>query len=145
MIVAITTAGHGKQLSSLTDGKFGFPVPKFAVTTYDVLICSGRVAKATYIFTDLERLAPWELRAAGELFGALTKRGLRCLNDPARAMSRVELLRALNAAKINPFNVHRAEEQPHPERFPVFLRHEDDHTSPTRESHCKSIRPRARA
>jgi hypothetical protein len=130
MIVAITTRAHGYTLASLSDGSFGFPVPKFAVACYDQMFCASRVAKATYIFTDLERLAPWELRGAGELFRALTEQGLRCLNNPSRAMSRVELLRALNAAGINPFNVLRADERPEPARFPVFLRHEDDHEHP---------------
>ena len=130
MIVAITTRGHGDTLASLTNGTFGFPLPKFAVASYDAMICAARVANATYIFTDLERLAPWELRAAGELYRALNERGLRCLNDPGRAMSRVELLRALNAVGINRFNVMRAEERPRPAQFPVLLRHEDDHWRP---------------
>lgn len=130
MIVAITTRGHGKWLASLSDGTFGFHVPKFAIDCYDRLLCERRVAKATYIFTDLERLAPWELRGAAQFYRALNEQGLRCLNDPARAMSRVELLRALNAAGINPFNVLRADERPEPARFPVLLRHEHDHARP---------------
>jgi hypothetical protein len=130
MIVAITTRGHGDTLASLSNGTFGFPVPKFVIDSYDRILCERRVAKATYIFTDLERLAPWELRAAGECYRALTEQGLSCLNDPANAMARVELLRALNSAGINPFNVLRAEERPEPARFPVLLRHEDDHWRP---------------
>jgi hypothetical protein len=55
---------------------------------------------------------------------------LSCLNDPARAMSRVELLRSLHRAGINPFDVYRADEMPEPKRFPVFLRHEDSHYAP---------------
>ena len=31
---------------------------------------------------------------------------------------------------INSFNVFRAEERPEPARFPVLLRHEDDHDRP---------------
>jgi hypothetical protein len=130
MIVAITTRGHGDTLASLSDGTFGFPVPKFVIDHYDRLLLATRVPRATYIFTDLERLAPWELRGAGELYQALTEQGLRCLNNPAVVKSRVELLRALNAAGINPFNVLRAEEQPRPARFPVLLRNEDDHWRP---------------
>ena len=44
-------------------------------------------------------------------------------------MSRVELLRSLNAAGINPFDVMRADESPRPTRFPVFLRFEMDHNN----------------
>ncbi len=130
MIVAITTRGHDDTMASLSDGRFGFPIPKFVMECYDRLLVAKRVPRATYIFTDLERLAPWELGGAGELFRALTEQGLRCLNDPARAKSRVELLRALHAAGINPFDVWRAEEDPKPTRFPVLLRNEDDHWRP---------------
>lgn len=130
MIVAITTREHEGPLASLSDGTFGFPVPRFAIECYDRLLCARRIPRATYIFTDLERLAPWELRGAGELYCALTEQGLRCLNNPARVMSRVELLRALHAVGINPFDVVRAEERPKPMRFPVLLRHEDDHKPP---------------
>jgi hypothetical protein len=88
------------------------------------------VPRATYIFADLERLSSWELQLAATIHRRLTKRGMRCLNDPARAMTRFELLRTLHRAGINPFNVYRADEQPRPARFPVFLRDEDHHASP---------------
>ena len=45
-------------------------------------------------------------------------------------MARVELLRTLNAAGLNPFQVWRGDEQPRPSRFPVFIRHESDHGPP---------------
>ena len=130
MIIAITTREHGVPLASFSDGTFGFPVPNFRIVSYERLLVTKRVPRATYIFADLERLAPWELRGAGELFAALSEQGLRCLNNPAYAKSRVELLRALHSAGINPFNAFRAEEQPRPARFPVLLRNEDDHKSP---------------
>jgi hypothetical protein len=130
MIVAITTRGHGDTLASLSDGTFGSPVPRFVIECYDRLLCARHIPRATYIFTDLERLAPWELRAAGQLYRALAEQGLRCLNNPARAKSRVELLRALRSASVNPFDVYRAEEHPRPARFPVLLRNEDDHWRP---------------
>ena len=132
MIVVITTRGHADTLASISDGTFGCTVPKFVLDCYDRLLVAKSVRRATYVFTDLERLAPWELRGAGELFQALTEQGLRCLNNPAYAKSRVELLRALHDAGINPFNVYRAEEEPRPTRFPVLLRHEDDHWTPNR-------------
>ena len=127
MIVAITTRGHGDALASVSDGTFGCKVPKFVLDCYERLLVARQVPQATYIFADLERLAPWELKGAGELFHALTEQGLRCLNNPAYVKSRVELLRALHAAAINPFNVFRAEEDPKPTRFPVLLRNENDH------------------
>ena len=130
MIVVITTTGHGKTLASLIDGKFGFPLPQLVLQDYDTLLGRRRFARATYIFADLERLAPWELRGAAELYRMLTEQGLRCLNNPARVMCRFQLLRTLNASRFNPFNVMRADEHPRPARFPVFLREEDNHNKP---------------
>ena len=100
MIVAITTRGHGDTLVSLSNGSFGFPVPKFVMESYDKLLCARRVPRATYIFTDLERLAPWELRGAGELYRTLTEQGLRCLNDPARHGARRVCGRYMRLASI---------------------------------------------
>ena len=130
MIVYITTRGHGRTLRSLSRRTFGFPTPRVVLDRYERLLGARRVPKATYIFADLERLAPWELRIAADFFRVLNEAGLRCLNDPARAMSRVELLRSLRAAGINPFDAMRADELPRPARFPVFLRFEMDHNTP---------------
>lgn len=127
MIVIITTRGNGYTLRTLAKGTFGVSVPKIRLTHYERLLRCWSVPRATYVFTDIERLAPWELRIAAGLYRDMTDAGLRCLNDPARAMSRLALLRNLHHAGINPFNAYRADEQPRPERFPVFVRHEDDH------------------
>ncbi|MBB5751226.1 hypothetical protein [Prosthecomicrobium pneumaticum] len=127
MIVLITTRGHGYTLGSINKGTFGVPTPPFRRTTYDRMFRRFRAPRATYVFADLERLSPFELSLAADLYRALTAAGFRCLNDPARAMSRVELLVALEAAGINPFGAYRADTAPRPKRFPVFLRSEQDH------------------
>jgi hypothetical protein len=130
MIVFITTRGNGYTLRSLANGTFGVPTPKFRITHYEWLFGAWQVPRATYIFGDLERLAPWELRLASDLNRSMAMAGLRCLNDPARAMARVELLTALYNAAINPFSVMRADAAPRPRRFPVFIRSESDHAKP---------------
>ncbi|HEY3145326.1 MAG TPA: hypothetical protein VGJ75_03200 [Dongiaceae bacterium] len=127
MIVIITATGHEYALAPLAKGGYGFPVPPVRITTYERLLTARRVRRATYIFTDLDRLAPWELRLAADLYRRMREAKLTCLNNPARAMSRFELLRALHRAGVNPFDVYRADEQPRPKRFPVFLRPEDSH------------------
>lgn len=127
MIVLITTRGNGYTLASLSRGTYGVPTPAFRTTHYERLFGAWRVPRATYVFADLERLAPWELRIAADLYRAMTAAGLRCLNDPARAMARVEFLSALQSAGINPFSVYRADTVPRPARFPVFIRSENDH------------------
>ncbi len=127
MIILITTRGNGRTLDSIPRRTFGVPTPDMRITHYERLFGAWRVPRATYIFGDLERLMPWELRVAADLYRSLTGAGLRCLNDPARGMARVELLTALHRAGINPFSVMRADIAPRPARFPVFLRFEDDH------------------
>jgi hypothetical protein len=133
MIVFIATRGNGYTLQSLAKGTFGVPAPKFRITHYERLFGAWRVPRATYIFGDLERLAPWELRLASDLHRSMAMAGLRCLNDPARAMARVELLTALYNATINPFAVMRADAAPRPRQFPVFIRSESDHAKPQAE------------
>jgi hypothetical protein len=130
MIVVITTPNARRSMLSLAEGQFGFPVPRLVMEGYDALLRKSRIPEATYVFADLERLAPKELRLAAKLFRLLTEQGLRCLNNPARVMSRVELLQSLHAAGINPFSVTRADEHRRPARFPVFLRYEDNHDKP---------------
>lgn len=131
MIILITTRGNGYTLKSLVDGAFGVPTPTFRTTSYETLFGTFFVRRATYIFGDLERLSPWELRIASDLYQSMTEAGLKCLNNPARVMSRVELLTALEQSGTNPFGVLRADMAPKPKRFPVFLRSENDHAAPS--------------
>ncbi len=130
MIFVITTPGHGYTVQSLVNGAYGFPIPEFRNVSYEDMLRARQVPRATYVFTDMERLSAWELQLAAQLYVVLKQHGLRCLNDPARAMARVELLRSLHAAGLGPFQVWRADEHPRPTRFPVFIRHESDHGMP---------------
>ena len=131
MIVFITTPGHTATVAPLFDGRFDQKLPRVGVATYDQLFRARRLPAATYIFSDIERLYPWELRLASELYRAFGEAGLTRLNNPAIVKSRYELLRALYAAKYNPFNAYRADDLPRPERFPVILRREADHRPPS--------------
>jgi len=131
MIVLITSRRRGKTLQSLVRGTFGVSTPRVRTTHYERLLRAWYVPQATYIFSDFERLHPWELQLAAELYRTMTAAGLRCLNDPALAMSRVELLTVLERRGINPFRVYRADEQPAPRQFPVFIRDEMGHSKPS--------------
>jgi hypothetical protein len=133
MIVFITTKDHGYTVESLRTGTYGFPTPRVQIVDYDSLFDARSLPRATYIFADLERLPARELRVAAELQRVLNAAGIRCLNDPVRVKCRVELLRTLHHAGLNPFNVHRADEQPRPTRFPVFIRSEAEHAGPVTE------------
>jgi hypothetical protein len=84
----------------------------------------------TYVFADVERLSPEETVKADVLWKALAASGARLINHPARSMRRYELLRTLYERGINRFNVYRLTEARWPERYPVFLRGENDHAGP---------------
>ena len=127
MIVFITTPDNQDTLHPLVAGDYGEALPAIRVAHYDGIFSRTELVRATFVFTDIERMAPWEQRLAAAAYRALRAAGLTCLNDPARVMSRFELLRTLHRAGINPFNVYRADDHPQPARFPVFIRSESDH------------------
>ena len=109
----------------------GARVPSCEVENYDQFLRKKEVPCGVYVFTDMERLTPWELRVAGEAYRALAAdRRCRALNNPARVMSRYELLRNLHEDGVNDFDVIRGDERRWPGRYPVFLRHEQDHGRP---------------
>lgn len=100
------------------------------ILTYDQALSASSLPGATYVFTDMDRLAPPQLRLAAALHRQLAGQGFRVLNDPARAPTRAGLLRALHEAGLNDFNAYRVEEQVRPSLWPVFLRAEGSHTMP---------------
>lgn len=100
---------------------------------YEDLPRMRRLPLGSYVFSDLERLSPEELEAAARVRAALAEAGgprIALLNHPTASLRRYELLRALEAAGINDFSVYHATEHRLPQRWPVFLRREDDHVGP---------------
>jgi hypothetical protein len=130
MIIFLATRHHCYTVNALINGTIGQPVPECHVLAYDALLALDHLPAATYVFMDIERLPPWERRLAAEIYRGLTQQGLRCLNDPARVLTRYPLLRALHAAGFNPFRPWRLDEGAILPRFPVFLRLEADHGKP---------------
>lgn len=100
---------------------------------YKQLFDRTNLPKATYIFSDLERLTVPGLQRVAWIWKQLTSSDphIRLVNDPLRVKRRYELLRHLYAAGINSFNVRRAADVMNGCRFPVFLRRETDHAGPT--------------
>jgi hypothetical protein len=86
----------------------------------------------TYLFTDLERLSPYDATRASIAWSMLQSlgAGVRLINHPTRSMRRYELLRTLYENRMNRFNVYRLTEARWPRRYPVFIRGEDDHEGP---------------
>lgn len=131
MIIFISTYPHTYTFTALRGDILAPLTPESRAITYDDLFAANELMPATYVFTDMERLHPLELRLAGRYFRLLERLpGFRVLNDPARVRTRFGLLRALAQAGLNDFDVYWADSLPRPNRFPVFLRIASDHTGP---------------
>jgi hypothetical protein len=101
---------------------------QLTVVTYEKIFRRKSLPTGTYIFTDLERLDAEDTEKAAILWHILNSRSdIQVLNDPVRSMRRFELLRNLYARGINSFNVYRVTDVERPDRFPVFVRSEDEH------------------
>ncbi|MDD4882072.1 MAG: hypothetical protein PHR30_13990 [Gallionellaceae bacterium] len=108
-----------------------FPgVPAIRIWSYDKLLRARSLPRATWIFTDMDRLSPWELELAAHVYRELRSHGQRVLNDPARVCHRHALLKRLKSAGINRFDVWRIDESESVDRWPVFLRTESAHRGP---------------
>lgn len=125
MIVILTTPAHD-YTHRLIEGSGRFD---FRRMHYGRALTQRRLPRATYIFSDLDRLNFWELELAAKLYRRLEAAGLRVLNDPARVRLRFSLLRALRERGLNDFDAWRVEDprRPAPEQYPVFLRTESAH------------------
>lgn len=126
----LTSTGHGYTVGALVQPFADPDTPRCEVTTYDALLRSTHTARAVHVFTDMERLSDGQLVAAAGLYRALGDAGIPCLNNPARVMTRYQLLCNLFEAGVNPFAVYRADGRPKPSQFPVFVRNESDHDGP---------------
>lgn len=104
--------------------------PQVNVSSYDDTLPKHSLVKATYVFTDLDRLGVNELIDAARLYRRLQESGCRVLNNPATARKRFALLRGLYLRGSNPFNVYFADEGRSDFRFPVFIRVADQHDGP---------------
>jgi hypothetical protein len=126
VILILTTAPH-RYTHETVEAE---PDVDVRVLGYPEVIQSKHMPTATYIFTDVDRLAPATLVHIAETYRRLRDGGGKVLNDPARMLSRFGVLRALHRAGINDFDAYRVEDLEEPRRWPVFLRVEGNHTRP---------------
>ena len=131
MITFVVATHHKGTVTALREGILAPLMPRTRAISYDMLFSADRLMRGTYVFTDMERLAPSELRLASHYYRRLESiRGMRVLNDPARVRTRFALLRALREAHFNDFDAYKADSMPRPARFPVFLRIAAEHGMP---------------
>jgi hypothetical protein len=126
MIVFFTTARHRYALKGIL--RSPHRTAQISVRSYDYLFRQSSIVAATCVFTDFDRLHPYELTQAADLYRQMRESGIRVLNDPAAACHREELLFRLHKAGINKFQAYRAVLDPRPTRFPVFLKSVSGHS-----------------
>jgi hypothetical protein len=99
------------------------------VLPYESLSGDVRLPRASYIFSDLERLSGPMRRRAEDMAHRLARdpESSTVLNSPTGTLVRHDLLRLLRERGSNEFGAYRLSETRTPERFPVFLREEDSH------------------
>jgi len=129
MIRFIVAPGHEYTFNALVRLKRAGQLD-FGLWNYTNLFGATVLPPAVQIFCDIERLADWEMVLAGEIARLVREAGGTVINDPARAAGRYELLLRLHQAGFNKFRAWRAEDGIPPARYPVFLRHEANHSRP---------------
>jgi len=125
MIIFLVTAAHGSTVQALLHHEIAVDL-----LSYERLRQLTMLPRATYVFTDLDRLPTETLSYAAIIYQQLRRNRFAVLNDPARVLSRYGLLRRLFLSGFNQFNAYRVEDGTRPTRWPVFLRTEGDHNPP---------------
>jgi hypothetical protein len=99
------------------------------IISYEDLFALPRIKTGTLVFTDFDRISATQHRQATEFVAFLESRSskMAILNHPARAMGRFDLLSARHNADQSAPAVARLENWEQVQRFPVFIRGENDH------------------
>ena len=126
MIIFFTSVGHKYGPEALDDMT---GAPDILVMSYNRLLRRKSLPMATYVFTDFDRLPFWQVELAAHVFRHLKKAGAKVLNDPARALQRMQMLKRLNQSGLNTFKVWDPTVDDLPDRYPVFLRTRSAHRS----------------
>jgi hypothetical protein len=134
MIIYLVTEQHTYTMGSFLSLWANELAKRINILPYDIIFSdlSDRRFKlkvGTYIFSDIERLTPWQAEILSKIWEAISRYWdeKRLINHPGQSMRRYQLLRTLRERGLNKFNVYRLEERIVPERFPVFIRGENDH------------------
>lgn len=100
------------------------------VVPYSALPGNLEMPVGAYVFSDLERLETLQLTLAADVWERLAAAGevVRLHNHPLRSLRRFELLTRLAERGQNRFRAHRPSAPGQPWRYPVFVRHEREHT-----------------
>lgn len=130
MIIYFVTRGYEHTIEAFLDDWSPATRDRFTIVAYEDVDSMTSLPAGAAIFSDIERLGSSEREIAGRLREAFITQfpGHAILNDPMRTMRRYELLTTLADRGLNPFRAYRLTETIRPNRFPVFLRYENEHT-----------------
>jgi len=100
--------------------------------SYEKLFYEGAGPVGHYVFTDFDRLSSYELESAFCIASALIAHApdARIFNYPNKVLERYPLLKKLSSEGLNRFDVSRYDAGERPQRYPVFIRLEDDCQGP---------------
>src|SRR6266566_4781634 len=98
MIRFLVSRGHGYTHECLHKTP---QAPATSLMTYDQLLRSRWLRRATYVFADIDRLSFWDLELAAHAYLEMQRLGLSVLNNPAKVKTRYALLRALHRSGQN--------------------------------------------
>jgi hypothetical protein len=132
VITYLAKRGFENSMTSWTDDYEG-PSAPLEVMSYEDLADAESIASGVIVFSDIERLSAEERRFADEVRRCVQDADPSAvfLNDPLRTLRRYDLLAELHTRGMNPVRAYRLSDTRTPQRFPVFLRYENDHTGAT--------------
>lgn len=129
MIFYVVTRSQRRLVDRFLEGRGRALVGKLRPVSYEGLLRRRRLPVGHYVFADLERLSPRQAEGAARVWELLasSSSGGRLFNHPTRVLRRYELLRRLRESGVNESGAYRLTEAREPERYPVFMRRENDH------------------
>lgn len=127
MIYWLTREDYASTVEGLCHGLKGH-FEQIRPLSYEEVFFKQRAPRGHYIFSDFDRLSAYEVECAIALTDAIRADSFAgvILNDPRLVLERVPLLSELYRLGLNRFAVTRLDAGERPERYPVFIRSEDD-------------------
>ncbi|HEY9155515.1 MAG TPA: hypothetical protein VIM69_10310, partial [Opitutaceae bacterium] len=135
MIHFFTTDHHRYTIEDFVESWMPDGRERVRVVPYERWSVWRELPASVCVFTDLERLLPFETPMARDLADALLNdsKNYTVINQPGNYSGRFNLLKKLHAAQINRFNAVRFADDFSELRYPVFIRNETDHKGPITE------------
>jgi hypothetical protein len=129
MIFYLCSRGRSSTISSYLENWAPNLLDRVQVIDYSRLPELDALDEGAFIFADVERLDAGTTRSAHGFREALDSRRkvTKVLNHPTLSLRRYDLLKSLRGRGSNAFDVFRPTDALDAIRYPVFVRHENEH------------------